>query len=158
MPRVRDRPVIGPLLVLVGAAGFLVVSLMTWYEVDLARIRGGAGFAAEFARQSGLAVSANAWEPWGVGTDLVYAAAIAGGLAIALLGLARGVSAMGPAVGAMVIGALASAVVALHLLSEPEPREIVSVQPVGWLGLLACLLILAGGWLWWDGLHHRAAH
>jgi hypothetical protein len=152
---VREHPLTGPLLVLTGAAAFLVISLLTWYAIDLGQIQGGAGFAQRFADQAGFATSANAWEPWGLVTDLIYAAAIAGGIALGAGGLSGAVHAPGAAGAATILGGLTSAIVLLHLISPPSPGDIVEVRAVAWLGLLAALAMTGGGFLWWERLHHE---
>ena len=47
--------------------------------------------------------------------------------------------------------------VLLHVVGGPEPQEIVDVKPAAWLGLLCCLAILGGGFLWWDRTAHPRA-
>lgn len=150
----RERLQTGPLIVLAAAAGLLVLSLMTWYEVDLSKIEGGRAVLERYVKQAGFATSANAWEPWGLPADLVLLAVIGAGIVLAgltLLGVLRGLA---PAAGAIVASAIGTALVLLHVVSGPEPSEIVSVRPAAWLGLLCCAAMLAGGFVWWD----RAAH
>ncbi len=84
----RNQRLFGPSLAILGAVALFVISLMTWYEVDLSKISVGAKFAAQYAKQADLAISANAWEPWGYGSDIVMLAVILGSIAlgIALIG------------------------------------------------------------------------
>lgn len=150
----RRRPQIGPLIVLAAAAGLLVVSFLTWYEVDIAKIEGGRAVVQRYVDQQDFATSANAWEPWGLPADLVLLAVIVAGIALpaaTLAGLLRG---LGPALGAIVTGALGTALVLLHVVEPPQPSEIVSAQLAAWLGLLSCLVMLGGAFVWWD----RTAH
>lgn len=150
----RERLQTGPLIVLAAAAGLLVLSLMTWYEVDLSKIEGGRAVLERYVQQAGFATTANAWEPWGLPSDLVLVAVIVAGVllgGLALLGVLHGLA---PAAGAIVAGALGTAIVLLHVVSGPQPSEIVSVQAAAWLGLLCCVAMLGGAFLWWDRVAH----
>ena len=150
----RDRPQTGPLMVLAGAAGLLAVSLLTWYEVDLDKIEGGRAVIGRFARANDFATSANAWQPWGPAAGLLLALVILAGLALAGGTIGGALGGPLPALGAILAGSLGTALVLLHIISGPDPQDIVAVRPPAWFGLLCCLAILGGGFLWWD----RAAH
>jgi len=155
---VRERLKPGPLIVLAGAAGLLVVSLMTWYRIDLGRIAGGGPVITRYARENDYATGANAWEPFGLVADLVLLLVIGAGLLLPLAAISGRLTGLRAALGAIVAGALGTALVLLHVvISGPEPQDIVDAQPAAWLGLLCCLTILGGGFLWWDRVAHPRA-
>jgi hypothetical protein len=152
---VRERLQPGPLIVLAGAAGLLVVSLMTWYRIDLGRIAGGGGVIARYARDNDYATGANAWEPWGLISDLVLLLVIGAGLLLPLAAMTGRLSGLRAALGAILTGALGTALVLLHVvISAPEPQDIVDVQAAAWLGLVCSVAMLGGGFLWWDRVAH----
>jgi hypothetical protein len=152
---VRERLKPGPLIVLAGAAGLLVVSLMTWYRIDLGKIAGGGAVIARYARENDYATGANAWEPWSPLADLVLLLVIGAGLLLPLAAMSGRLSGLRAALGAIVTGALGTSLVLLHVvISGPEPQDIVDAQPAAWLGLLCCLAMLGGGFLWWDRVAH----
>lgn len=150
----RNQRLFGPLLAIVGAVALFVISLMTWYQVDLSKISVGAKFAAQYAKQADLATSANAWEPWGYGSDIVMLAVILGSIALGIALIGRGSRAVGLAGALLALGVIGTLLVLLHILSGPQPSEIVDVQPIAWLGALSTLLILAGGYLSFDYAQH----
>jgi len=154
---VRERLKPGPLIVLAGASGLLVVSLMTWYRIDLGKIAGGGAVISRYARENDYATGANAWEPWGFLPDLLLLLVIAAGLALPLATFADRLAGLRPALGAIVTGALGTALVLLHIISGPSPQDIVDVQAPAWLGLLCCLAMLGGAFLWWDRVAHPRA-
>ena len=82
---------------------------------------------------------------------------IGAGLVLALGALSGRLSGLRPALGAIVAGALGTALVLLHVVSGPEPQAIVDVRPVAWLGLLCCVAMLGGAFLWWDAAAHPRA-
>jgi hypothetical protein len=152
---VRERLKPGPLIVLAGAAGLLVVSLLTWYRIDLGKIAGGGAVIARYARENDYATGANAWEPWSPLADLVLLLVIGAGLLLPLAAMSGRLSGLRAALGAIVTGALGTSLVLLHVvISGPEPQAIVDAQPAAWLGLLCCLAMLGGGFLWWDRVAH----
>ncbi len=151
------RQNLGPLLVLLGSLGLLVVSFFTWYEVDLGAITGGATFARRYADLNQLATGADAWAPWGLFWDLALLATVAGGAALAVFGLATAGRSVGAALGAMALGALGTMTVLLHILNRPQPRSIVNVTGSAWIGLLLAVVIFAGAFLWWDTAHRFPA-
>jgi len=152
---VRERLKPGPLIVLAGAAGLLVASLLTWYRIALGKIAGGGAVIARYARENDYATGANAWEPWGPLPNLVLLLVIGAGLLLPLAAMAGRLTGLRAALGAIVTGALGTSLVLLHVvISGPEPQDIVDAQPAAWLGLLCCLTMLGGGFLWWDRVAH----
>jgi hypothetical protein len=154
---VRQRPQTGPLIVLVAAAGLLVVSVLTWYTIDVGKIEGGRAVVQRFVDQNDFATSANAWEPWGLPSDLLLLVVILAGIALPAVTLAGALRGLAPALGAIITGALGTALVLIHVVSPPEPTEIVQVEPAAWLGLACCLAMLVGAFLWWDRTAHPPA-
>lgn len=150
----RARPLLGPVLVLAGGLGLLLASLQTWYAVDTAKLSVGARFAETYARQNSLALDANAWEPFGYGSDLLLLMVIAGAVTLGAVGIASRGSDPRAALGALVTGGVGTALVLLHLLSRPKPSEIVVLRGGAWLGLLCCLVVLGGAFVWWDRAQH----
>ena len=150
----RNQRLFGPLLAIVGAVALFVISLMTWYEVDLSKISVGAKFAAQYAKQADLAISANAWEPWGYGSDIVMLAVILGSIALGIALIGGGARAIGLAGALLALGVIGTLLVLLHILSGPQPSDLVDIQPIAWLGALSALLILAGGYLSFDYAQH----
>ena len=152
----RNQRLFGPSLAIVGAVALFVISLMTWYEVDLSKISVGAKFAAQYAKQADLAISANAWEPWGYGSDIVMLAVILGSIALGIALIGGGARAIGLAGALLALGVIGTLLVLLHILSGPQPSDLVDVQPIAWLGALSAILILAGGYLSFDYAQHSA--
>ena len=152
----RNQRLFGPLLAIVGAVALFVISLMTWYEVDLSKISVGAKFAAQYAKQADLAISANAWEPWGYGSDIVMLVVILGSIALGIALIGGGARAVGLAGALLALGVIGTLLVLLHILSGPQPSDLVDVQPIAWLGALSAILILAGGYLSFDYAQHSA--
>ena len=150
----RNQRLFGPSLAIVGAVALFVISLMTWYEVDLSKISVGAKFAAQYAKQADLAISANAWEPWGYGSDIVMLAVILGSIALGIALIGGGARAIGLAGALLALGVIGTLLVLLHILSGPQPSALVDIQPIAWLGALSALLILAGGYLSFDYAQH----
>ncbi len=153
----RQRPQTGPLIVLAAAAGLLVVSVLTWYTIDVGKIEGGRAVVQRFVDQNDFATSANAWEPWGLPSDLLLLVVIVAGVALPAATLAGALRGLGPALAAIITGALGTALVLIHVVSPPEPAEIVQVEPAAWLGLACCLAMLIGAFLWWDRTAHPPA-
>jgi len=151
---VRNHPLFGPLLGIIGAVAFFVISLTTWYQVDLAKISVGAKFAAQYAKQADLATSANAWEPWGFGSDIVMFAVIVGAIGLGILLISGGTRAIGLAAALLAFGVVGTLLVLLHILSGPQPSDLVDVQPIAWLGALSTVLIIVGGYLSFDYAQH----
>ncbi len=150
----RNHPATGPVLAIFGAVAFLVVSLFTWYTIDLAKIPVGAKFAAQYAKTADFATSANAWEPWGLLSDLLMLTVIFGAVALAVMLLTGGGRQLAPAGGLLVIGIVGTLLVMFHILGGPQPSEIVTVQPISWLGALATIAIAVGGYLSFDFAQH----
>ena len=152
----RNHRLFGPLLAIVGGVAFLCLSLLTWYQVDLAKISVGAKFAAQYAKQADLATSANAWEPWGFGSDMLMLIVILGSIGLGAALIVGGSRAIALAAALLALGVIGTLLVLLHILSGPQPSEIVDVQPIAWLGALSTILILAGGYLSFDYAQHSA--
>ena len=152
----RNQRLFGPSLAILGAVALFVISLMTWYEVDLSKISVGAKFAAQYAKQADLAISANAWEPWGYGSDIVMLVVILGSIALGIALIGGGARAVGLAGALLALGVIGTLLVLLHILSGPQPSDLVDVQPIAWLGALSAILILAGGYLSFDYAQHSA--
>ena len=152
----RNQRLFGPLLAIVGAVALFVISLMTWYEVDLSKISVGAKFAAQYAKQADLATSANAWEPWGFGSDVLMLAVIVGAIGLGVLLIAGSSRAFALAGALLALGVIGTLLVLLHILSGPQPSDLVDVQPIAWLGALSAILILVGGYLSFDYAQHGA--
>ena len=124
MERLRD----GEWIAGAGGLALLAAMFLHWY---------GAGRIAE----------ATAWQAFGV-LDVVLAL-----LALAPLGLvvvqATRTSPSIPvafSVLATLAGALAALLILYRIVNQPGPNELVDVQVGAWLGLLAALVIAAGGW------------
>ena len=152
----RNQRLFGPSLAILGAVALFVISLMTWYQVDLSKISVGAKFAAQYAKQADLATSANAWEPWGFGSDVLMLAVIVGAIGLGVLLIAGSSRAFAPAGALLALGVIGTLLVLLHILSGPQPSDLVDIQPIAWLGALSALLILAGGYLSFDYAQHSA--
>ena len=152
----RNQRLFGPPLAILGAVALFVISLMTWYEVDLSKISVGAKFAAQYAKQADLATSANAWEPWGFGSDVLMLAVIVGAIGLGVLLIAGSSRAVVLAGALLALGVIGTLLVLLHILSGPQPSDIVDVQPIAWLGALSAILILVGGYLSFDYAQHGA--
>ncbi|MCX6370059.1 MAG: hypothetical protein NTZ58_02240 [Solirubrobacterales bacterium] len=146
----------GPLLAIVGGVAFFVISLMTWYQVDLSKISVGAKFAAQYAKQADLATSANAWEPWGFGSDILMLIVILGAIGLGVLLITGSSRAVALAGALLALGVIGTLLVLLHILSGPQPSDLVDVQPIAWLGALAAIVILVGGYLSFDYAQHSA--
>lgn len=141
----NSRGVLGSAIAAAGAIALFVVSLQTWYVIDLSKISGGDALVEQYAREAGFALSANAWEPRGYFSDLIMFLVIAGTLMAVAWVLAGGGRLAGTAV--LVIGIVGVLQQLVHLLSTPSPAEIVEVRPIAWLGLLCALAIAGGGFL-----------
>ena len=152
----RNQRLFGPPLAILGAVALFVISLMTWYQVDLSKISVGAKFAAQYAKQADLATSANAWEPWGFGSDILMLAVIVGAIGLGVLLIAGSSRAVVLAGALLALGVIGTLLVLMHILSGPQPSDLVDVQPIAWLGALSALLILAGGYLSFDYAQHSA--
>jgi hypothetical protein len=153
---VPNHRLFGPLLAIVGGVAFFVISLMTWYQVDLSKISVGAKFAAQYAKKADLATSANAWEPWGFGSDILMLAVIVGAIGLGVLLIAGSSRAVVLAGALLALGVIGTLLVLLHILSGPQPSDLVDVQPIAWLGALSAILILVGGYLSFDYAQHGA--
>jgi len=153
---VRNNHLFGPLAAIVGAAAFFVISLMTWYQVDLSKVSVGAKFAAQYAKQADLATSANAWAPWGIVSGFVMFAVITGAIGLSVMLLTRGTRSVPLAAGLLAVGTVGTLLVLLHIVSGPSPTEIVDLQPIAWVGALSTILIMVGGYLSFDYAQHEA--
>ena len=150
----RNNPLPGPAIAIVSSIAFFVISLMTWYTIDLSKISVGAKFATQYAKQADFATSANAWEPWGIVSDFLMFAVIVGGIVLSVMLIAGGVKAVPQAAGLLGLGVVGTMLVLLHILSGPQPSEIVNVEPISWLGALSAIGIVLGGYLSFDYSQH----
>ena len=141
----NSRGAIGSAIAAAGAVALFVVSLQTWYVIDVSKIPGGDRLIEQYAQKAGFALTANAWEPWGYLSDLVLFAVIVGTLAAVGWVLLGGGRAAGTTV--LVIGIVGILQQLIHLLSGPSPSELVEIRPIAWLGLLCTLAIAGGGFL-----------
>lgn len=141
----NGRGAIGSAIAAVGAVALFVVSLQTWYMIDVSKIPGGERLIEQYAKQAGFALTANAWEPWSYLSDFILFAVIVGTLAAVAWVLLGGGRAAGTVV--LAIGIVGLLQQLIHLLSGPSPSEIVEIRPVAWLGLLSTLAIAVGGFL-----------
>ena len=122
-----------------------IVSLQTWYVIDVSKIPGGDRLIEQYAEKAGFALTANAWEPWGFLNDFILFAVIVGTLAAVVWVLLGGGRLAGTVV--LMIGIAGLLQQLMHLLSGPAPSELVEIRPVAWLGLLSTLAIALGGFL-----------
>lgn len=152
----RNNPLFGPAIAIISSIAFFVISLMTWYTIDLSKISVGAKFAAQYAKQADFATSANAWEPWGIVSDFLMFAVIVGGIVLSVMLIVGGAKAIPQAAGLLGLGVVGTLLVLLHILSGPQPSEIVSVEPIAWLGALSAIGIVVGGYLSFDYAQHGA--
>lgn len=141
----NSRGVLGSAIAAVGAVALFIVSLQTWYVIDLSKVSGGDALVEQYAREAGFALSANAWEPRGYLSDLIMFLVIAGTLAAVGWVLAGGGRLAGTTV--LLIGIVGILQQLVYLLSTPSPAAIVEVRPIAWLGLLCALAIAGGGFL-----------
>jgi carbon starvation protein CstA len=111
---------------------------------------GVALLAAMFLHWYGLAVGraeATAWQAFGV-LDVVLALLALLPLALVLTQATR----PSPSIPVMfsvlttIGGALATLLILYRIANQPGPNELVDVQVGAWLGLLAALVVAAGGW------------
>ena len=141
----NSRGIIGGVLAAAGAIALFVVSLQTWYVIDVSKIPGGDALVEQYARQAGFALSANAWEPWGFLSDLLMFVVIAGTLAGVGWVFLGGGRLAGTVV--LLIGIAGLLQQLVHLLGGPSPSEIVDIRSIAWLGLACTLAIAFGGFL-----------
>lgn len=141
----NSRGAIGTAIAAAGAVALFVVSLQTWYVIDVSKIPGGERLIEQYAGKAGFALTANAWEPWGYLSDFILFVVIVGTLAAVGWVLLGGGRAAGTAV--LVIGIVGLLQQMIHLLSGPSPSELVEIRPIAWLGLLSTLAIAGGGFL-----------
>jgi hypothetical protein len=142
MDRVRSR--YGVLLAALGAMLLAVSVFLPWYGVTLHSASGSP--VAALARQPAALSAQQAFEYLSVA--LLVLAAIA--LLDALLALPGDAPASGAGASLALLGAVAGACVAYHVIQPPQPSG--SVGPPAlregvWLALFGSLLMLAGG-LW----------
>ena len=141
----NSRGLLGSAIAAAGAIALFIVSLQTWYSIDLSKVPGGDRLVEQYAREAGFALTANAWEPRGFLSDLIMFGVIAGTLVAVGWVLAGGGRVAGTTV--LLIGIVGVLQQLVHLLSTPAPAEIVDVRGIAWLGLLCTLAIAAGGFL-----------
>ena len=121
-----------------GAGGLALLASMFlhWYAVDVL-LTGGPPLRAE----------ATAWQAFSV-LDVVLALLALVPLALVVLQATRRSPALPVlfSVLSTVAGMLAAFLIACRLLDQPGPNDLVDVEAGAWLGLLAALVIAAGGW------------
>ncbi|MBJ7243895.1 MAG: hypothetical protein JHD03_03645 [Solirubrobacteraceae bacterium] len=83
-------------------------------------------------------------------------AVILGAIGLGVLLIAGSSRAVVLAGALLALGVIGTLLVLLHILSGPQPSDLVDVQPIAWLGALSALLILAGGYLSFDYAQHSA--
>ena len=124
MGRLRD----GEWIAGAGGLALLAAMFLHWY---------GLGGIAE----------ATAWQAFGV-LDVVLALLALAPLGLVVVQATRTSPAIPVAfsVLATLAGALAALLILYRIVNQPGPNELVDVQVGAWLGLLAALVIAAGGW------------
>lgn len=126
-----------------GAAGvaLLVALFLDWYSVPLEPVGGGRFPALD-------APSANAWEAFSV-IDLLLALCALVPLVLVAFQATR-VSQSLPVMWSVlttIAGMIAVLLVLYRLIDQPGPNELVEVEPGAWIGLVAALAVIAGGWI-----------
>jgi hypothetical protein len=132
MRRLRD----GEWIAGAGGVALLAAMFLHWYGLDLS-----------IGRLDEIVPEATAWEAFGV-LDVVLALLALPPLALAVTQATR----PSPSIPVMfsvlttLAGALAALLILYRIVNQPGPNEIVDVQLGAWLGLLAALVVTAGGW------------
>jgi carbon starvation protein CstA len=130
MRRLRD----GEWIAGAGAVALPASMFLHWYALDAALL-------------GGVAAEATAWQAFGV-LDIVLALLALVPLALVVAQATR----MSPAIPVffsvmtVLAGALATLLILYRIVNQPGPNEIVDVQLGAWLGLLAAVVVAAGGW------------
>jgi uncharacterized membrane protein len=127
MGRLRD----GEWIAGAGGVALLASMFLHWYGIDV-RI---------------VAFEQTAWEAFGV-LDVVLALLALVPLALVFTQATRRSPSIPVAFSVLttLAGALAVLLILYRVVNQPGPNEIVDVQPGAWLGLLAALIVAAGGW------------
>ena len=128
-----------------GGVALLASMFLHWY---------GAAVPAGFEDLPGqigtlnLSIEATAWQAFGV-LDIVLALLALVPLALVVAQATRDTPSIPVAFGVFTVlaGALAALLILYRIANQPGPNELVDVQAGAWLGLLAALIVTAGGWL-----------
>jgi hypothetical protein len=130
MRRLRD----GEWIAGAGAVALLASMFLHWYGLDAALL-------------GGVAAEATAWQAFGV-LDIVLALLALVPLTLVFTQVTRSSPAIPVFFSVMTVlaGALATLLILYRVVNQPGPNEIVDVQVGAWLGLLAAVVITAGGW------------
>jgi hypothetical protein len=133
-----------------GAAGLAVTLFLPWFDVDIPDLPQPAGngilnLLQTFSRSP----EASGWDGLGWVTLAFCVAAIGAGawLVVATLAARPVAQLVAAAVLTATIGTFAVLVLALRVLVfQPGPNDIVVLRYGAWLGLVAALLVMVGGW------------
>ncbi len=132
--------------VVAGVAGvlLLIVMFFSWYRVGGL----GGGLTDVLARQSGLDITANAWQSFRLLDILLLITALAGIASAVLTGTQRSVALpVAASVAVTALGVLATVLVLFRIIDQPGPNAFISVAFGAYLGLLLCALIALGGFM-----------
>jgi len=133
---------LGEAIAAASAVALFVVMFFGWYGIEVPK-----GVQGEASR--GLTeVTASAWEAFDF-LDAVLLLVLVVALAPAVLSVVRRTPALPVAASVFTaaLGIIATLLVALRILDQPGPNELVGVELGAFLGLLAAAGIAAGGWL-----------
>jgi len=127
MRRLRD----GEWVAGAGGLALLAAMFLHWYGTDL-RI---------------VVFEVTAWQAFGV-LDVVLALLALVPLALVFTQATRGSPSIPVAFSVLstIAGMLAALLILYRIVDQPGPNDVVEVQAGAWLGLLAALVVAAGGW------------
>jgi RsiW-degrading membrane proteinase PrsW (M82 family) len=141
MGRLRD----GEWIAGAGGLALLAAMFLHWYGVsseplDRALPAGAITFAI-------IGAEATAWQAFGV-LDVVLALLALVPLALVFFQATRRSPAIPVAFSVLtaLAGALAALLILYRIVNQPGPNDVVEVEAGAWLGLLAALVVSAGGW------------
>jgi carbon starvation protein CstA len=132
MRRLRD----GEWIAGAGAVALLASMFLHWYALDVS-----------IGPLDQLVPEATAWQAFGV-LDVVLALLALVPLTLVVTQATRPSPAVPVFFSVMTVlaGALATLLILYRIADQPGPNEIVDVQLGAWLGLLAAVVVAAGGW------------